>query len=227
MATNVVFFGCNYNDKKIKAQFDSLKKRIEDDTPLSCVVIDKRAGRSARDLWKDIRKHIDESAACVFDVTGFRPNVVLELGYALSVKSEDQVFITFRKRKSKGRVPSWILSDLSHLQRHEYVNVPALETFVRDQLELIPYSKGLRTFRSDCDSTSASDKYQLYGLKILQSLRDEGTKSEQQIQSIMAGSACRLQKMLSLMKKQKLLTRGRGRHGRFSIPRTTADAAQP
>ena len=99
MATsNVVFFGCNYNDKKIKAQFDSLKRRIETDTPLTCIVIDKRSGKSARDLWRDIRSHIEDSAACLFDVTGFRPNVVLELGYALSVKSEDEIFITALRR---------------------------------------------------------------------------------------------------------------------------------
>src|SRR5689334_8442735 len=116
MATsNVVFFGCNYNDKKIKAQFDSLKKRIEADTALSCIVIDKRGGKSARDLWKDIQDYIANSAATVFDVTGFRPNVVLELGYALSIKSEDQIFITFRKRKSKGKAPLWLLSDIGHL----------------------------------------------------------------------------------------------------------------
>ena len=92
MATSsIVFLGCNYNDKKIKNQFDSLKKRIEADTALACIVVDKRTGKSARDLWKDIRTHIEESAACVFDLTGFRPNVVLELGYALSIKSESVV----------------------------------------------------------------------------------------------------------------------------------------
>ncbi len=48
--SNTVFFGCNYNDKKIKAQFDSLKRRIEHDTALSCVVIDKRGHKPARDL---------------------------------------------------------------------------------------------------------------------------------------------------------------------------------
>jgi hypothetical protein len=26
---NKLFFGCNYNDKKLKAQFDNLKLRIE------------------------------------------------------------------------------------------------------------------------------------------------------------------------------------------------------
>jgi hypothetical protein len=220
MATsNVVFFGCNYNDKKIKAQFDSLKKRIEADTALSCIVIDKRGGKSARDLWKDIQNYIANSAATVFDVTGFRPNVVLELGYALSIKSEDQIFITFRKRKSKGKAPQWLLSDIGHLQRHEYVSVRELEDFVRGQLDLIPFSKGYAQFQSDCDDTNARDKYQQFGLKVLQSLRDEGPRSKQQVQATLAGSACRFTRMVELFKKNRLAKRGVGRHGKFEIPK--------
>jgi hypothetical protein len=217
--SNVVFLGCNYNDQKIKAQFDSLKKRIEADTPLSCIVIDKRSGKPARDLWQDIKDAIEKSAACIFDVTGFRPNVVLELGYALSIKSEDQVFITFRKRKSKGKAPTWLLSDIGHLQRHEYVNVATLEKFVRDQLALIPFSMGLTHFGEECESTNAVDKYKECGLKVLQSIRDEGSRSKQQLQTVMSGSACRWSTMERLLKKNKLLGRSRGQHGKYFIPK--------
>ena len=70
---NKVFMGRNYNDKKIKAQFDNLKKRIEHDTPLRCEIIDKRSGKPARDLWRDIKTMIEESAVCMFDVTGSAP----------------------------------------------------------------------------------------------------------------------------------------------------------
>jgi hypothetical protein len=219
MATsNIVFFGCNYSDRKIKSQFDSLKKRIEADTPLACIVVDKRSGKSARDLWRDIRAHIEESAACVFDLTGFRPNVVLELGYALSIKSEDQLFITFRKRRSKGATPTWTLSDIGHLQRHEYIDVPELESFVRQQLDLIPFSRNYAQFMKDCENTNAVDKYRQNGKAILQAIRDDGSKSQQQIQSIMAGSACRLQKMVQLLRWNGLLYRPRGRGSRFAIP---------
>lgn len=216
--SNVIFLGCNYNDQKIKAQFDSLKRRIEADTPLSCIVIDKRSGKPARDLWQDIKSAIEQSAACVFDVTGFRPNVVLELGYALSIKSEDQVFITFRKRKSKGKIPAWLLSDIGHLQRHEYVNVSELEKFVREQLTLIPFGVGFEKFKTNCTETNAADKYREFGLKILQHVRDEGSRSEQQLQSVMAGSACRWKKMAALLKRNNLLLRNRGKNGKYSIP---------
>lgn len=219
MATsNVVFFGCNYNDKKIKAQFDALKKRIEADTPLSCIVIDKRSGKPARDIWKDIQGHIEDSAATVFDVTGFRPNVVLELGYALSIKSEDQVFITFRKRKSKGKVPAWLLSDIGHLQRHDYVNVPELEAHVREQLGQIPFSLGFQRFLEDCKTTNATEKYQTHGLKVLQEVRSEGPRTKQQVQAILSGSACRLARMISLLKRNNVLRRSMGRHGKYGIP---------
>ncbi|MDE2047131.1 MAG: hypothetical protein KGJ44_01875 [Betaproteobacteria bacterium] len=216
--SNVVFFGCNYNDKKIKAQFDSLKKRIEASTALSCVVIDKRSRKAARDLWQDIKLQIEDSAACVFDLTGFRPNVVFELGYALSIKAEDQIFITFRKRKTKGKAPTWLLSDIGHLNRHEYVNVPALESFIREQLELLPFSKSVEAFVSDCETTNASEKYQQFGLKFLQSIRDGGPKSEQQLKGLIRGSACRSSRMLTMLKKHRLIRRPRGPNGKFAIP---------
>ncbi|MCJ7585088.1 MAG: hypothetical protein MUO30_10020 [Anaerolineales bacterium] len=216
--SNIVFFGCNYNDKKIKGQFDSLKYRIENDTALSCIVIDKRSGKSASDLWQDIRLNIEDSAACVFDVTGFRPNVVLELGYALSIKAGDQVFITFRKRKSKGKTPMWLLSDIGHLNRLEYINVPTLENFVREQLDLLLFSKYVKEYMKDCKSTNAVEKYQQYGLKVLQAIRDNGSQSEQQLQALLVGSSCRLTRMLSLLKKHQLIRCGVGRNGKYSIP---------
>ncbi|MEJ6022039.1 hypothetical protein [Ramlibacter sp. PS4R-6] len=215
---NIVFLGCNYNDKKIKGQFDNLKKRIEADTPLSCIVIDKRSKKPARDLWQDIKKHIEESAACFFDLTGFRPNVVLELGYALSIKAEDQIFITFRKRKTKGRAPAWLLSDIGHLNRHEYISMMQLESFMRDQLTQIPFAEGTREFWVDCENTNAAEKYQQYGLRILQSIRDSGPQSEQQIQRTLRGSACRLSRMLSLLKKNRLIARPPGPNGKYLVP---------
>ena len=216
--SNIVFFGCNYNDKKIKGQFNSLKNRIENDTALSCILIDKRGGKSASDLWQDIKLHIEDSAACVFDLTGFRPNVVLELGYALSIKAPEQIFITFRKRKTKGKEPKWMLSDISHLNRHEYVDVPALESFVREQLDRLLFVNKLKDYMKDCESTNAIEKYQEFGLKSLQSIRDNGIQSEQQIQSILAGSACRSTSMLKLLKKHQLVKRDVGRNGKYSIP---------
>ena len=216
--SNIVFLGCNYNDKRIKAQFDNLKKRIEADTALQCIVIDKRSKKPARDLWQDIKQHIEEAAACFFDLTGFRPNVVLELGYALSIKAEDQIFITFRKRKTKGKAPVWLLSDIGHLNRHEYISMTELEDFMREQLAQLPFAESLKEYQQDCEATNAAEKYQKHGLLVLQAIRDKGPQSEQQIQRILAGSACRQKRMVALLKKRKLIKRPPGPNGKYAIP---------
>jgi nucleoside 2-deoxyribosyltransferase len=146
--TNRVFFGCNYNDKSIKNQFDNMKKRIEAKLPISCVIIDKRTTKTADDIWNDIKTEIEKSDLCVFDVSGFRPNVVLELGYALAVKNNNQIIITFRQRRQKGKSPEWLLSDISHLQRHQYSNVSSLEELIRSQIQQIEYIKQFKAFKS-------------------------------------------------------------------------------
>ncbi len=215
--SNMVFLGCNYNDKKIKAQFDNLKKRLEADTALSCIVLDKRHHSPARDLWQDIKKHIEESAACIFDLTGFRPNVVLELGYALSIKAADQIFITFRKRKSNGKAPQWLLSDIGHLNRREYISISDLERFMRSQLDQITFSRNYSQFKAECDKTNASDKYQKYGLEVLRVIRDDGPQSTQQIQRRLTGSSCRNEKLISLLKNSKLVVRPPGPNGKYGI----------
>lgn len=215
---NIVFLGCNYNDQRVKEQFDNLKKRIEADTALSCTVIDKRSRKPARDIWHDIKQHIEESSACFFDLTGFRPNVVLELGYALSIKAEDQIFITFRKRKTKGKIPAWLLSDIAHLNRHEYISMSELESFMRDQLTKLPFSENVKTFEENCHSTGAVEKYQRFGLMVLQNIRDKGPQSEQQIQRIIAGTSCRAATMVKLLKNSNLIKRPRGPNGKYYIP---------
>lgn len=216
--SNVVFFGCNYNDKKIKNQFDNLKKRLEADTPLSCIVLDKRAKKPAKDLWQDITDHIEGSAACLFDVTGFRPNVVLELGYALSIKAEEQIFVTFRKRKTQGKVPQWLLSDIGHLNRHEYIAITDLESFMRMQLSLIPYMTKITDFNHYIANSALSDKYAEYGLKALQQIRDKGAQSQQQIKVLLRGSNCRVDKLIAVLKRFKLVKRGKGPNGKYAVP---------
>ena len=161
---------------------------------------------------------LEQSSACVFDLTGFRPNVVLELGYALSIKAEEQIFITFRNRKSKGKVPQWVLSDIGHLHRHQYLHIADLEDHVREQLQLITYGNNFALFNGKCNSTNAPEKYQQKGLEILQAVRDTGPKSDRQVRQIMAGTACRFNKMIQLLRNENLIHRGQGPHGKFSIP---------
>lgn len=217
-STNQIFFGCNYNDKSIKSQFDNLKIKLEKDYPILCSIIDKRGNKSAKDMWVDIQAEIEVSQLCFFDVSAFRPNVVLELGYALAIKNNDQIFITFKERKEKGSKPNWLLSDIGHLTRFPYKNVKDLEEYTKDQIEHMEFMQRYREFIKYCDSeTSAPDKYKEQGLKVLQVLRDQGKKTENQIQEIIKGSACRYNKLLKLFKKAKIVARGQGQNGRFNI----------
>lgn len=185
---------------------------------MSCIVLDKRHGKPARDIWRDIKAHIENSAACIFDVTAFRPNVVLELGYALSIKSEDQIFITFRTRKAKGVAPKWLLSDITHLQRFDYISISDLEKHFRDQLRHIQYFQCYEQFLTECEKTTIPDRYKEFGLVILKTIRDDGKKSDQQVKALIAGSGCHIGRMIKLLKSSKLLVRGRGPHGKFTIP---------
>lgn len=213
-----VFFGCNYNDQRIKGQFDLLKSRLELKFPIECTVIDKRPGKSARDLWRDIQTEVQDCGLAFFDVTAFRPNVVLELGYALAFKEEGELFITFRKRKSKGKLPAWLLSDITHLHRYEYMNVKQLDQFVEDQLNQSVWMKRVNTYYRSCDEkTNAADKYKEQGLKVLRTLRDEGAKTEDQIRAITQGSAVRRETLTNLLKEARLVKRTPGQPSRFLL----------
>ena len=214
-----IFFGCNYNDKRIKSQFDALKDRLEKRFPIQCVVIDKRKNKPAQDIWKDIKDEIDQCGLVFFDVTAFRPNVVLELGYALALKAESQVYITFRKRKSKGKQPSWLLSDISHLNRFEYTTVAKLDEFVEEQLRGSEWMQRVSDYERRCESqTNAPEKYKAEGLKVLHLLRDEGPKTAEQIREITRGSAIRQERLRHLLTTTRVARRTRGQPGRFYLP---------
>ena len=102
MKTNVIFLGCNYSNKKIKTHFDILKVNLERDYPVKAVLIDREKKKGARDIWQEIQTGIEESSLAIFDVSAFRPNVVLELGYALAVKDRENILVCFDERKQRG-----------------------------------------------------------------------------------------------------------------------------
>jgi hypothetical protein len=187
--------------------------------PVHCVIIDKRANKAAKDLWVDIQKEIGKAELCLFDVSGFRPNVILELGYALAIKNNDQILISFKQRKSHGQTPAWLLSDITHLQRHQYRNVSDLEKLLRKQLSHMTYMQDFVEFQKWCErETSAPLKYQENGLQILRAIRDQGEKTETQLQKLLQGSSCRIDKMRVGLRLHKLVARRQGPNGRHYIP---------
>jgi hypothetical protein len=200
-----VFLGCNYNDKSIKRAFDNIKIRIEKDYPITCVLIDKRKGKTAKDIWKDIKHYIDNSSLCIFDVSSFRPNVVLELGYAMAIKDEEEeVMISFRKRKDKGKKPEWLLSDIGHLRRFEYSLVVDLEKEIRSEIENMQFIKKYKELELVCQK-SGDMKYYENITTILFSLRNDGVKTKKQVQDIIKGSNLRISKVYDLLKRYKLV----------------------
>jgi hypothetical protein len=206
-------------DKRIKSQFDSLKTRLEKKFPVECVVIDKRRNKPAQDIWADIQDELYDCGAFFFDVTAFRPNVVLELGYALAAQDESDIYITWRKRRTGGRSPAWLLSDISHLQRFEYTTVRDLDQFVEDQLLQTPWLKRLAKFNRLCrEQTTAVDKYKAEGVRVLQELRDEGRQTPLQIQRLVQGSAVRRETLTNMLKEARLVKRTQGRGSRFYLP---------
>jgi len=214
---NRIFIGCNYNDKAIKRQFDSLKASIENDTAWHFVIIDKRMLQSASDIWNDIKEEIFSSSACFFDVTAFRPNVVLELGYSFSLKNEDQIFITVRERKNKGQSPKWLLSDITHLTKLPYKNLTHLEKIVRTQIKKLPFESHLNDFKEKCRKTATPSKYAEYGLRVMQAIRDEGDKSDAQVKYLLFGSNCHFKKITDLLKSSKLIKKRPGRNGKWTF----------
>lgn len=220
MSIRRVFFGCNYNDQSIKSQFDALKTRLERKFPIDCVVIDKRRNKAAQDIWNDIQEELWRCEALFFDVTAFRPNVVLELGYALAVwEGQPDIFITWRRRRTGGALPTWLLSDVSHLQRFEYTTVKGLDDFVESQLLAMDWLTRFTRFNDQlcAQSTTAADKYRTEGLRVLLKLRDDGPQTVNQIEQLIQGSAVRRETLTNWLREAHLIKRKQGRNSRFYL----------
>lgn len=137
ISANTIFLACNFNNKRVKGHFTRLKRKWEKTYPLRVYLSDQVKGKGARDLWKDICKNVEESRLAVFDVTSFRPNVVLELGYCLASKHEEHIVIcrdlTPSGKKTK-RQEKWVLSDIPHLSRVEYRKFSELDYVLLDHV---------------------------------------------------------------------------------------------
>ncbi|MBP9095226.1 MAG: hypothetical protein KBG21_01375 [Ignavibacteria bacterium] len=215
--SNKIFIACNYNNKKIKTQFDTLKKKIERKFPYNCIIIDKEKIHEAKDLWGKIKSEIKSSGICFFDVTGFRPNVVLELGFALGITNskEKKLFLTFHNRANGGSKPEWNLSDVTGLIRIPYNSSKQLEQHCLNQIKKLPFYDKIQYFNSLCKGKAGS--YKKVGNMILLTLRDQGPKTYKQLEILSSKSYCRVDTLISMLKKSKLISKARGPNGRISL----------
>lgn len=206
---NTIFIGCNYSEKSIKAQFDKLKISIENKYPIKLVIFDRRISRNARDIWEDIKSEIDDAKYAYFDLTGFRPNVVLELGYALAVKKESEIVITHRVRKTRGESPKWMLSDIGHLLRIEYKSLTDLEKSIETEIGKIPFMKKISAYNSTCKKTSVPQKNFDSGMTILKSIRDNDSITEAKAADLLKGTNLKSKSVLSNLKQSGLISSSR------------------
>ena len=219
MTANRVFLACNYSNKKVKGHFNKLREHLQKEWPIHVILIDKERGNASKDFWKQIRSEIDNCALAIFDVSAFRPNVVLELGYALAVKDEKQILITYDQRKPRtAKPPEWLLTDISHIHQVRYKQMEQMDDKIEENLENVP---AVAAFKSLCDearSTSIPDrKYKAQALKVLHKLQDGvNGLTDRQFDEVIKGSGVNRETLVKLLKRHKLATRDRGR-GRWRL----------
>ena len=158
--SNQVFLGCNYSNQKVKNHFDRMKVDLEKKWPLRVVLIDKQKGIGASEIWKRVRDAIEESALCIFDVSANRPNVILELGYALAIKDTKNIVITVDKMKPRKqrKAPAWLLTDIAHLDRGEYKQLKQLDKIIEENLERVPAMQRFNEFLEEVMRDTAAGK---------------------------------------------------------------------
>jgi hypothetical protein len=217
----MIFLGCNYGNKKVKTHFDNLKRAWESAWPVEVVLIDKEKGKGAADLWRQIKAAIEKCSLAIFDVSAFRPNVVLELGYALAKKSESSIIVAFDSRKPPGKKkPDWPLTDISQLTQVRYTTLEGLDKKLEEHVNLLPQMQDLVSFQEAAKSSTAVwKKYNEVGIELLQKMRDRGSISEKQFCQTVKdlGLNVRINTLKALLKKHHLATRSAGANGRWKL----------
>ena len=213
-----IFLACNYNNRRIKRHFDKLKEEWEYHYPLRITLIDKIKRRGAADIWEEIISEIEIASLAVFDVSTFRPNVVIELGYALAIKDYSQIVICWDSRTVGGKKPDWLLSDISHLTRIQYKSFPKLDAQLADYRDSIPAMQRYIELADDVQqNTNAGEKYADCACEVVQWLLEGKPLSDKQVLSCIQGSSIQKKKFFTLLRKYQLAIRGQGQHGKWKL----------
>lgn len=179
ISASTIFLACNFGNKRVKGHFDGLKQNWEKHLPVSVYLSDQVEGGGARDLWQDIIKTINVANLTIFDVTSFRPNVILELGFALAHKHASQIIICRDLTPSGKKSPKqkkWLLSDIPHLHRIEYKTFDILDKQLLQHVERMAPVKKFYSLVKEIESQYklASSAYVAEALNVLIDLRDNG-----------------------------------------------------
>lgn len=223
VSANTIFLACNFTNKKVKRHFDTLKRRLEDAYPVRVYLSDKVRGEGARDLWEDITQTIKEANLAIFDVTYFRPNVVLELGFALANKQARQIVIcrdlTPGGRKSRVQ-RKWRLSDIPHLSRIDYKLFEDLDEQLLEHVRLMSIVTNFEKFMGEIERKYAGvarHRYIAETSDLLNALRDEGPMSRQEFRSRLKDRGIDANWLGGLLRRFKLAIPTYGRKGVWKL----------
>lgn len=217
-----IFLACNFQNKRVKRHFDRLKKKWEDSLPVAVYLSDRVQGGGARDLWKDITEQIRQANLCIFDLTTFRPNVALELGYALATKSLDHIVIC-RDLTPNGqttrRKEEWLLSDISHLFRKEYKTFADLDDALLKHVERLAPVINFYALMQEVERRSTLSRRSYIGgaLEILKQLRDNGPIRRDEFRRRLLAQKVGPKEMEVLLIRFRLAKPDPGRNGSWKI----------
>ncbi|MBN1473228.1 MAG: hypothetical protein JW914_01305 [Syntrophaceae bacterium] len=124
------------------------------------------------------RYYSRKSSLVICDVTSFRPNVILELGFALANKKAKEILICRDltpdgKKRVRQR---WLLSDISHLHRIEYKTFNILDEHILKYVMAMRPIKNFNRFIAFMKrQKKLSEKaYITEALEVLREIRDSG-----------------------------------------------------
>ncbi|GJM23231.1 MAG: hypothetical protein DHS20C15_31460 [Planctomycetota bacterium] len=107
-----VFVGCQYTPKP---SFDAFRKALKG-VPIEFLYAESAI--KTKHVLERIRAGITRSDFCIFDITGWNPNVTLEVGLAEGLNKD--YYVLFKPGKGAKREPP---SDLKGVQRFQYSKV--------------------------------------------------------------------------------------------------------
>jgi hypothetical protein len=222
ISANTIFLACNFENRRVKRHFDGLKKKWERTLPVRVYLSDQVKGGGARDLWKDITQNIIEANLAIFDVTSFRPNVVLELGFALAYKQASRIIICrdlTPSGKKSVKQEKWQLSDIAHLYHIEYSKFNSLDK------KLLQHVDRMTTVRNFYDLSEQIKRqypksysfYTAVALDVLKKLRDSRQIRGREFRSLLNKFGVDAKELEILLRRFKLAKPESGSNGFWKL----------
>jgi hypothetical protein len=142
---NQIFIGCPWRGilPKYEAVLPDLRKKY----PISFVIVGRRGGQDAKDLFDVIKQNILASSFAVFDGTGGNANVSLEYGFAEAHGHPRALYsCTHKATKAAAKQETAIISDLAGKTRNHYSQNSRLKSLLSGLCKDHDYTKRFEKF---------------------------------------------------------------------------------